>query len=85
MEWLALNRADNGALVKRDGDYFDAGCPIAGYLTEICDELIGLGLLASSRPSSGGHRRVRITDTGKVRYALLSDGQHTTGTDGSGR
>ncbi|MGH3795161.1 MAG: hypothetical protein ACRDSP_09750 [Pseudonocardiaceae bacterium] len=82
VEWLALNRVGDGVLVQRDGGYFYAGFRVAGYLAQTCEELIGRGFLVLGRPSSGGHRR--ITDTGKVRYALLSDGQPTTGAGGGG-
>jgi hypothetical protein len=78
-EWLALNRAFEGAVVKIDGSYVNAGSSVAGYLAEIFEALIDRGLLMLGRPSAGGHQRVCLTRTGQTRYAVLCRGQHITG------
>lgn len=78
-EWLVLHQARNGAVVHRDGGYFNAGSPVPHHLATVYDQLIRQGLLALGEPSAGGHRRVQITTSGWARYETLLTGPHRAG------
>ncbi|MGH3933275.1 MAG: hypothetical protein ACRDTF_25240 [Pseudonocardiaceae bacterium] len=72
--WMALRRVDGGGMARAAGAYFDFGRPTPGHLTGVFDQLIWAGLVAVAAGDALWElRRMSLTDTGKARYAVLSE------------
>ncbi|MGH3822457.1 MAG: hypothetical protein ACRDRA_06405 [Pseudonocardiaceae bacterium] len=71
--WIALRRAHEGGVANLEGQWFDSGRPVPGYLANALDGLTNRGLLvlADADPRSCGVRRATVTDTGSARYVAL--------------
>ncbi|MGH3932723.1 MAG: hypothetical protein ACRDTF_22425 [Pseudonocardiaceae bacterium] len=72
--WMALRRVDGGGMARAAGAYFDHGRPTPGHLTAVFDQLIWAGQVAVAAGDALWElRRMSLTDTGKARYAVLSE------------
>lgn len=73
--WLAMRRVHGGRVAKVGDRYLDGEIPVPGYVAEVLDELISLGLLAlaSVDPSAGGREQIAMTEPGSTRYLALSE------------
>ncbi|MGH3941900.1 MAG: hypothetical protein ACRDTG_25405 [Pseudonocardiaceae bacterium] len=72
--WMALRRVEGGGMARAAGAYFDFGRPTPGHLTGVFDQLIWAGLVAVAAGDALWElRRMSLTDTGKARYAVLSE------------
>lgn len=75
-EWIALRRVHDGGMAKSAGAYFDRGHPAPGHLTGVFDLLVWTGLVTvADGDPVWDLRRLRLTDTGRARYAALSECQ----------
>lgn len=74
-EWLALHRAQEGAVAKLNGCYVNHGRPVIATLDAAFDDLIAAGLLALGQPDSRGRHQVCLTPSGQARYTALLDDQ----------
>ncbi|MGH3912017.1 MAG: hypothetical protein ACRDTC_01195 [Pseudonocardiaceae bacterium] len=71
---MALRRVDGGGMARAGGAYFDRGRPTPGHLTGVFDQLVWAGLVTVAEGDALWElRRMSLTDTGKARYAVLSE------------
>lgn len=73
VDWMALSRVHNGAVVRSRGDYLDGGAPIPRYLLPelLYDVLLRVGLITLGRLDHLGRETVSLTEAGQTRHEQL--------------